>query len=178
MYKPSFKNKTWCVVEDRGSLVVVICKVGTGDGCRQLAIERARSLNKSDVARIIQPIEIETVIKLSDHNMWFDDLEEHNVITLTLSVIEDYLINTRLEDIDFDHYIHNFELWLDKQHELVGSDLARAEREGFATLNLALLQDRIMHNKDKIDEACDDYEEFVNLDDEDPSPKGWTKIQT
>ena len=178
MYKPNYRNGSWCVVEDRGSLVVVICNLGTGKGCRQLAIERARSLNKSNVARIIQPIEIETVINHSDHNMWFDGLEEHNVISLTLSVIEDYLMNTSLEDMDIDHIIHSFELWLDKQKELVGVDLARAEREGHAMMEIDLLLHRILDAMDSINDVQDDYEKSLTLDDEDPSPKGWTKIQT
>ena len=158
MYKPSFKNNTWYVVEDRGSLVVVICKIGTGNGCRQLAIERARSLNKSDIARIIRPIELETLIKLSDHNMWFDGLEEHNVVTLTLSVIEDYLMNTKLMDMDMDHIVHSFELFLDSQFELVSSDLARAEREGHAVLQIDLLLHRIHDLIEKVIDLNDDYE--------------------
>tara|TARA_R100000329_G_C7564909_1_gene199826 strand:- start:120 stop:608 length:489 start_codon:yes stop_codon:yes gene_type:complete len=158
MYKPSFKNNTWYVVEDRGSLVVVICKIGTGNGCRQLAIERARSLNKSDIARIIRPIELETLIKLSDHNMWFDGLEEHNVVTLTLSVIEDYLMNTKLMDMDMDHIVHSFELFLDSQFELVSSDLARAEREGHAVLQIDLLLHRIHDLIEKVSDLNDDYE--------------------
>tara|TARA_Y100001973_G_scaffold98673_1_gene156598 strand:- start:302 stop:571 length:270 start_codon:yes stop_codon:yes gene_type:complete len=85
---------------------------------------------------------------------------------MTLKVIENYIINTKLEDMDMDLVFHGFELFLDSQFELVGSDLAKAQRDGEPTLTLDNLLHKIVDLIEKVSDVNDDYEKYINLQDE------------
>ena len=166
MFKPSYRDESWYIVQDRGSLVVVICRVGDNNGCRLLAIDWARKLNKSNLPDIIRPISIETIFKYSNHYNWIYTSDRNSIIFMTLKVIENYIINTKLEDMDMDFVFHGFELFLDSQFELVGSDLAKAQRDGEPTLTLDNLLHKIVDLIEKVSDVNDDYEAFINLQDE------------
>ena len=166
MFKPSYRDESWYIVQDRGSLVVVICRVGDNNGCRLLAIDWARKLNKSNLPDIIRPISIETIFKYSNHYNWIYTSDRNSIIFMTLKVIENYIINTKLEDMDMDFVFHGFELFLDSQFELVGSDLAKAQRDGEPTLTLDNLLHKIVDLIEKVSDVNDDYEKYINLQDE------------
>ena len=166
MFKPSYRNESWYIVQDRGVVSVVICRVGDNNGCRLLAIDWARKLNKSNLPDIIRPISIETIFKYSNHYNWIYTSDRNSIIFMTLKVIENYIINTKLEDMDMDLVFHGFELFLDSQFELVGSDLAKAQRDGEPTLTLDNLLHKIVDLIEKVSDVNDDYEKYINLQDE------------
>ena len=178
MYKPNYRDGMWCVVKDEGSLVTVIMNLGTGDGCRQLAIERARALNKSDLVRIVNPIQIQTILELTSsdddpniYDSWvksLEGLESHCIKDKICDLIADYLMNNRLEDM-VSSWLHDFELWLESNCEIVGvdCDIAR-EQQSKNYMKIDILLHRILDLGSKVDDVITDFEHLIDQQDEDP----------
>ena len=178
MYKPNYRQGMWCVVKDEGSLVTVILNLGTGKGCKQLAIQRARDLNKTDLVRIVNPIQVQTILELTSsdddpniYDSWLkslEDLESHCIKDKICDLIADYLMNERLEDM-VSSWLHDFELWLESNTEIVGvsCDIAR-EQQSDDYMKLDGLLHRILELGSKVDDVITDFEHLIDQQDEDP----------
>ena len=182
MYKPSYQQGSWYVIQDTGSLKVIITEIGTGEGCRQLAIERARDLNKdhlSECRRLANPIQLETLINLKVFESTIDIMEcfvGHSMKDKIKDGIDDYIMNTKLEEMN-SGTLENFECWLDRQHEIVGSDFDHAQREGLPCFDIDLQFHRILDLRDKIHFVIFDFERLPEENDEDEDPIEYIKVR-
>ena len=175
MYKPSYQQGSWYVIQDTGSLKVIITEIGTGNGCRQLAIERARSLNKTDLVRIVNPIQVQTILELTssddDPNVFdswvksLEGLESHCIKDKICDLIADYLMNERLEDM-VSGWLHDFQLWLESHREIVGvsCDIAR-EQQSEDYMKLDGLLHRILDLDSKVHHVIFDLERLPDEED-------------